>query len=247
MFDIANTEKPRTCMFCRGDGQPGGCIVCGKDSEAAVVKTVITQEVLQSYAVPQAYKGRVFDKEVLIATHNEFKDDRNFHRFIESLSKLYERFRSGILPIGSVLICADRGFGKRTLIYSCMQEALSHGFTTTNVIDNSQYRKLLLYGTEKPKGEFIRASAINLEDIHNCDILFVTVDNLNYMTSLRVIENLCEKRSRTGKPTIITSRYSPAIMCKMDDYTKPEGMFNIGGDHDKFKHPSLIQFYSGGR
>lgn len=237
------SRKSKICMNCRGKGLPGGCPECGKDTLTAAEKVAeISVEVLNNLAIPQQYRSVEWDIEKIKATHSEEVDNKDFKKYYAMLTKCIDGLKSGKLPEKSVLIVAGRGYAKRTFAYCCMKEAIKHGFTTCNLIDTTEYRRLNILSAERPFIKQVSDSPNSVEELHNCDILFVSVDYLSYMNSLKVIEAICDKRSRKGKPTIILSRYTPSEMATFGYDRDPMSFINRGYDSDSCKYPYLIWY-----
>lgn len=228
------------CMSCRGKGLPGGCPTCGKDSTAMKVVSEITDEMLEELAIPVAYKNIEWNPDILISDHPKYKDSTEFKRYVGILTSCISACKSGFLPKKSILVVAPEGMGKRTFAYSVMKECVKLGKHTCSIIDTTQYRRQNIICSERPFSKMSGEFPNTLEQIHNADVLFITVDHLSYGNSLRVIGQLCDRRSRVSKPTIILSRYSPSQMCYLDRDFSDDNFINYQNKVDYLKYPSLI-------
>lgn len=233
------------CLTCRGMGIPGGCPTCGLDSLARKQTAEITKEVLDSNAIPERYRTVEWDPNILLAAHNSIHDDAMFARYCQMLTNCIKRVKAGELPDKSVLIVADRGFGKRTFSYCCMKECIKHGYKVPPILDTSQYKRLVALSSDRPFSKLPADMPATMEEVTNSDILFMTVDVANFRTAMRTIEAVCDRRSRVGKPTIITSRFSVPALASLDYFGDPNGSINRGYETDGYKYPYLIQFLRG--
>lgn len=239
----AEPQKKKLCMSCRGKGMPGGCLECGKDTQLAELQMqTVSVELLENAAIPPQYKTIEWDPEALCVANEKVADRPEFKKYVELLTKCVEQLKRGELPRKSVLIVARRAMGKRIFAFCCMKEAIKHGMSVCSVIDTTQYRRLSVLSAERPYVKPVTESKYSIEEMHSCDLLFVTVDPLSYMNSFKVVEAICDKRSRNGKPTIITSRFNPMEMARQDWEKNPMGLINRGNHSDVYKYPYLIWY-----
>lgn len=197
-----------TCYLCQDKGLSRGCPNCGKTIEmkSQITKPEVLTKVLSINAIPAYYKDNTWDSSILIDTHpNVSKDLINL--YCKQLDSLYNIFKKGHLPRESAFILAPRGFGKRTLAYSCMTLALRNGFTTCPILDNTEIKRINILSGDRPeKNNFL--SLPTLEELLTADVLFCTTDYDNFKVALRTFESIIDKRSRYGKVTFILSRYN---------------------------------------
>lgn len=231
-----------TCKLCWDRGMPGGCIACGMDSLEHGAEKVASLDpvLLQQYQIPERYLYTEWDEEQLLLSHENMKDNSIFINYCKTLTNYVGRLRSGDMPKSSLIICSDRGFGKRTFVYSCMKECIKYGRKIVPIIDTTEYRRLIILSTEKIYSKSLNKLSCTLEEVNTCDILFLTVDLANYKNCLKTVESVCERRSRMGKPTIITSRYSIKEMSLLDYYGDSEGFVNRKDTVDMYKFPRMI-------
>lgn len=230
------------CLSCRGQGEPGGCSNCGKDSLASATPVVeVSTELLVQRQIPPQYLSVEWDADQLMATHSNLKGNNSFQFYCKVLTNMINQLKTGNLPSQSVLLMADRGFGKRTFAYCYMKECMKLGLSVAPIIDTTQYRRLNRISSERPFDKSIVGLPYSIEDINASDVLVLTVDPENYRSALTVLDTVCDKRSRSGKPTLITSRFNVREMALWDYSGKdPETFLAKLGTTDKMKYPTPV-------
>ena len=234
-------KQDSVCMTCRGQGTPGGCPACGKNSIAAsVVVDRLSDEMLEDLSIPAQYKNIEWNPELLIANHPKLRGSEDFKMYVSILTKCIKQCKEGLIPKKSMLLVAPSGMGKRTFAYCVMKECIRHGFSTCQIVDTTQYRRLNILSSERPFSQAVTEFPVTIEKLHSVDVLFVTVDQLSIGNSLRVVAQICDRRARQGKPTIILSRYAPGRMKAFDRDFDESSFINYRDKFDVQRYPSLL-------
>lgn len=205
------------CLQCRDKGMVGGCTVCGKILEGLEFEVpAVTEQVKSNTDIPDFYKGNTWSKKVFLDSHKDSLAVSTLERYAELLTRIHNIFSSGKIPGKSFMIYASNGMGKLTWAYSCMQEALKHGYTVMPIIDNTQYKRLNIISSDRMTSKYLKQIPYSIDEYNNADVVFITIDPDNFQGSYRTIESLLSKRTRLGKPTFILSRFSTAQMSLLD-------------------------------
>ncbi len=205
------------CFTCRDQGMPGGCPSCGKTREFSGNPAVaMTEEAQKSASIPQYYWDQEWNAETLKASLPELRNHRTFSQYVDQLDKVYNVFKSGQIPRRSALVVAPPRRGKLIWAFSCMKQAMKHGYKIVPLLDTSEWRRLNIIATERAYIKDMSLYGCTMEDVIAADVVFLTVDKDNFKGAYRAIESLLDKRQRRGRPTIIISRYSPAQISILD-------------------------------
>lgn len=228
------------CYRCKDKGEFGGCPVCGKTiSLGAKGATVVTTELLEKNAIPTEYQDILWDKKLLEATHPLKMGNPDFTKYCEQLTKIYEIFQKGELPQQSAIIIAERGMGKMTLAYTCMKQALQHGYTVCPVLDNTQIKRINELSSDNPKSYALYRQP-RIEDLLYSDVVFITVDKDRYSTALRTIESIIDKRARLGSATIVITRYGLDTMSQFEKKDSYQTLQETTRSYNNKKYPAII-------
>lgn len=158
-------------------------------------------------------------------------------------------FKSGNIPDRSVIITAPAGYSKLIWAYSCMQYAITNGFSVAPLLDTTEIKRLLVLAGERPlqqglkreKNESFGVSSIEYEEYIEKDVLFFTVTKMEQRRGAApIIAELLDKRARRGKGIIGISRFSVLEMSQWDGL----GLYSAWREPidpiDPFKMPTII-------
>jgi len=227
------------CYSCRDKGMINGCPKCGKKLALGNKgNVVVTEELLETNAIPKEYIDIQWDIDELKSSHG-FINDAKFNNYCDQLTKIYNVFNSGLLPQQSAIVIAGRGMGKMTFAYMCMKSALSNGYSVCPVLDNTQIKRINELSADKPKS-WNMYKLPSIEEIINSDVLFITIDIDNYSSALRTIESVMLKRARVGRSTIILSRYSLDSMSMFDKKNSYMTLVDNTRSYNNKKYPVII-------
>lgn len=216
----------------------GGCPSCGKSiaEESDVFSELVSDEVLETIAIPSFYKGVVWNKQTFLSAHKDDLASSSIERYAELLTRIHNIFSSGKIPNKSFIITAHSGMGKLTWAYSCMQEALRNGFTVMPILDNTQYKRLSIISSDRITSRFLKQYSFSIDEYNNADVVFLAIDPDNFQGSYRTVSSLAYKRARLGKQTFIISRFTTAQMSILDyeDNFKTTLTVQPGRDRNKY-------------
>ena len=230
------------CFHCRDQGMIGGCPSCGKTKEFSGNAPVsLTKEVMDSLFIPMYYQQVTWDSRELIREFPELASQRSFKLYLDQLDKVYNIFKSGQIPQKSFMVFAPPRRGKQIWAFSCMKEALQHGYNVVPMLDTSEWRRLNIIATERAYIKDMSLYGCTMEDMVKADVVFLTVDKDNFKGSYRAIESLLDKRQRRGKTTILISRYSPTQISILDFEKDFEKAFDKAQRLNPLKYLGLIQ------
>lgn len=205
------------CFHCRDLGMPEGCPECGKVLQTAhAVAAEVTPAQQKSLGIPEYYQDKIWDKTILEKSYVNASSDMLFQKYTTQLTRIYDMFAAGRIPQKSFIVIAPRNSGKLVWAYSCIKQALAHGYTATPIIDNTQLKRLNIISSDRISSKFLKQVPYSIEDFLYSDVVFLTIDPDNFQTSYRTIDSIINKRARCGKPTFILSRYSLSQMSLLD-------------------------------
>lgn len=243
---VMRIEKPNGfCAVCSGNGFPGGCPNCGKDSlmRGHDEVQVVTEDDAKRILIPPQYTRVKWDPERILAGHPNVQNISELKAYVNTLNYLYKTFEQGLLPERSAVIVAPRTYGKQTLAYCCMIQALAHGYTVAPVIDNMQYKRLRRLAADRPLSKTLKDMAGDIELYDSADVVFMTIDISNYLEAFTVVEALTTRRARLGKPTFTLSRFSLTQLAHYCGNVNFKTFINNGSQIDTFKYPMLISYW----
>lgn len=229
------------CYRCKDKGEFGGCPDCGKTVGMGTKgSTIVTTEILEKHVIPLEYQDILWDKKILEGTHPFKLESLDFKTYCEQLTRIYEIFRKGELPQQSAIIVAERGMGKLTLAYTCMKQALSHGYTVCPILDNTQIKRINELSSDNPKSYALYKQP-RIEDLLYSDVVFMTVDKDRYSTALRTIESIIDKRARLGNATIVLTRFGLDAMSQFEKKDAYRSLQENTRSFNNKKFPAIIQ------
>lgn len=227
------------CLLCRDKGTLGGCPSCGKSISLERPAVEVPEETLQDLSIPEYYFKNRWSKQILLDSHKDIEASSALEHYAENLSRIHSIFCRGQIPNKSFIVIAQQGMSKMTWAYSCMQEALSHGFSVVPILDNTQYKRLSIISSDRMSSKIAKQS-YSIEDYNTADVCFLTVDPDNFQGSYRTIESLLSKRARLGKQTFILSRFSLTQMALLDYTNSFATTTSTGALKDKNKYLEVI-------
>lgn len=244
---VTRVERPQNgyCPVCSGNGFPGGCPNCGKDSlmQGHDEVQVVTEDDAKRVLVPPQYTRIQWTPDKIIKGHPDVQNERDLKAYVNTLNYLYKTFEQGLLPERSAIIVAPRTYGKQTLAYCCIIQALRHKYTVAPIIDNMQYKRLRRLAADRPLSKVLKDMASDIEMYDSADVVFMTIDPSNYLEAFPVIEGLITRRARFGKPTFILSRFSLTQLSHYCSNVNFKTFINNGSQSDAFKYPMLISYW----
>lgn len=239
------------CFTCGGQGlKDKDCPECGKSLKPLLDDVLPKNEDIQISAdsnIPRSYMGIDWLQEMLLRDYTELDKDLNFKRFVESLGKINNIFRTGMVPAKSFLIIAPPRFSKMIFAYSCMQYALAYGFSVAPILDTLEVKRLIALSAENPRYKLY--DRISYDSYINSDVLFLTVTKTDYcIDSYSTILEILDKRTRLGKFTGIISRFDMKTMSRRDYNHHFDKILDYSGNNNDLKYPAIISYkFLGGK
>lgn len=200
------------CPICRGRGQVDGCPSCGKlpQDNPLLVR-------IQKRNEKAKYDAKVWNKNILLNTHESLAHDRAFVQYVEFLDKYITYAKNGKFSNKSYLIISDSGSGKHAFVDNLFSLALSFGKTVCSrvqkgadgsferipvIVDHKEYLRLM-------RADYYRNNLpINIEEIVYSDIFVMAVDPGDTYSAMTAIASVLNKRGNLGLPSLIISNYS---------------------------------------
>lgn len=242
----------KRCYRCNGEYDERyvdvPCPDCGrqykKENEVDLNQLVKTDtkflNTIKSLEIPKEYLGITWSRETLDKDKEEDKSLRIYQGFAQQLERVHDIFESGLIPPKSALVIAPIGYSKVTWAYSCMQQAVAHGFSVAPLLDTVELKRLFVLSSEKPN---FKMFGLTYEDYIEKDICFVAVTKSEYVGhSWQTILDILDKRSRKGLPTFIISRYGVDAISKWDYDGQFKVLLEQGGLRNSLKYPAIISY-----
>lgn len=230
-----------SCYRCKDKGIFGGCPDCGKTlGLGAKGSVVVTTELLEKHIIPIEYQDILWDRKILEGSHGLKLDSPDFKVYCDQLTRIYEIFQKGELPQQSAIIIAERGMGKLTLAYTCMKQALSHGYSVCPILDNTQIKRINELSSDNVKS-YALFKQPKIEDLLYSDVAFITVDKDRYTTALRTIESIIDKRARLGNATFVLTRFGLDAMSQFEKRDSYKTLLETTRSYNNKKFPAIIQ------
>lgn len=188
------------CKKCSGLGEPDGCPSCGT---YRFTNRVVEEEVSigQEYTMPLYYKKNVWSEDKL-----RFGDNQHCNAVLQVLNQLINRVAKGIPFDSSYIILLPYGHGKKTAMYTIIQQYLKHNKTVAPVIDIASLA-LMENNFRLNRKDIVE----KWEDLINSDLVCVYgVDFSARYQTMQLFLNLCSIRALRNKPTLLFAQNSLA-------------------------------------
>ena len=240
-------EKKVSCKYCRDKGIAGGCPKCGKVLDKLPVTVmqetsgIVTDEVTLAN-IPQYYRGRIWDKNELIANHKDIDGKAKFNNYIAQLDKLHKMFIDGSMPPGSAIIIAPRKFSKQIWANSCIQFGMKTGHKMLPVMSSNLIKVVLANMFDRPGASVLKQVGYTIEDIVTADCLFVSIDSgWQHMNAYSLMDELMCMRANFDRPTIFLSRFGIEELTKGDYNGTFKSALDASTDVNRLRYPVVIQ------
>lgn len=236
------------CFTCGGNGfEDKVCPECRREPASFNIVQNNSEEFVRlagTIDVPQQYMGIEWNKSILLKTHQDRMSDGLFMKFADQLEKIHNIFASKKLPAKSAIIVAPPGYSKQTFAYSCMQFALTNGFTVAPLLDTVELKRMLILSSENPKYKLY--NSIDYDNYVLSDILFISVTKTYYKAdAYSVIEEIKDRRARKGLPTIVLSRHGIDSISEWDRSNHFKKMIMTQYVNNDLKYPAIISYLEG--
>lgn len=239
-------DSKNFCFVCGNAGFPDQvCPSCGRAPTKKSMNFEFKDNTefvkrIDLYGVPPAYRGIIWDSDVLRRDKKELCNDYAFDRFVKNLEKINSLFDSGLLTNKSAIIIAPAGYSKMTFSYSCIQRALNSGFSVAPMLDTVELKRLLFLASEKPQYKLY--GKIDYDSYIMSDICFVTVTKSQQRAwAYEIIQELLDLRARKGLGTFILSRFEISEISQRDKSNSFDALA-ASNTHDDYKYPAIIRY-----
>lgn len=235
------------CSDCGNHGQEGGCPTCGRQENQITLQDIDQKEVKQflsrsSYInIPEQMIGVDWSKAVFWESKpSDMKKDKWLQTYVDSLDKVHDMFRSGLIYGQSLMVISPPTFSKETWAFSCMQNALFHKHSVAPLLDTFECKRLLVLSGENP--HYKLNHKYGYDDWITADVMFVSITKTQYCREASfVIRELLTRRSRQGLGVIFLSEY-PIDVLNQAEGLNQDAMQATGLRINKLKYPALIEY-----
>lgn len=237
------------CFTCGGvynlDFVNKPCPECGKQyKKGASLCKEIKPEIItaaKDIKIPQQYIGNFWDVDTLIKDNSDQVTNNNFKRYYTQLDRIHDKFFRGVLPSQSGIIISAPGMSKMTWAYSCMQEALKHGFTVNWLLDTIELKRLINLAGDNPRYKLY--DQISYDDYMMADVCFITVAKTEAkFDAINVIMEVMETRARKGLATFVISRFAMNVLLKRDYDDHFKRLMDYNGRNNELKYPVIVHY-----
>ncbi len=225
------------------------CPECGKQYKASanvLLEVKPSEEFIQSakeLSIPDFYIGKTWNAERLRKDNQDIIGDLTFQRYIQQLSKIHDIFSDGRIPNKSGIIIAPPRMSKMLWAYSCMQQALEHGYTVNWLLDTIELKRLLVLAGDKP--DYKLYNKISYDDYIMADVCFITVTKTEYRyDSYSTILEIIDRRSRKGLSTFVISRFDLKQLARRDYDKHFLAIRDYNGHDNDLKFPVIVQYWN---
>lgn len=207
------------CYVCRGGFEDKVCTECGSQPK----RSLNSIEVLESDLIPSYYKGKLWEKEILKTDNMDKIDNALFIKYYSVMEKITSDFSCGKIPQYSTFIVSTKKMSKTLFAYSCMQLALSNGFTVAPLLNTNQIDM---------KAEYMLS-----------DFLVLSIPNFfdDRINSWKVILDVLDIRARLDLPTFIISNYSLNHIVTKSNKEYFFKMIDRSSKSDPLKYPRVLE------
>lgn len=187
------------CVTCSGNGLMGGCPDCGSFNYST--PTVNDENVEVNFKIPMYYKKNKWDEDKI-----KFGDKKYANAIMTFLNKLVEQTASGGKIGSSYAILLPYGHGKKTAMFTIIQNYLAHDYTVAPVIDIASLA--IIENNFKAND---KKATTTWNELIEADLVCVYgVDfSARYLT-MKLYLNLCSIRALHDKPTLLFAENSLA-------------------------------------
>lgn len=217
------------CKKCSGLGEPDGCTSCGTYSFTNHVDEASTGT--EDFEIPMYYRKNVWSSSKL-----ELGDNQYSNAILQVLDELIGRVSKGIKFDASYAFFLPYGHGKKTAMFTIVQQYLKNGYTVAPVIDVASLAIL-----ENNFRLNQKESVAKWEKLISADLVCVYgVDFSARYYTMKLFLNLCSIRGLQNKPTLLFAENSLADLSSkyMTDHISEEN--NLKDIGCKLSNPYIL-------
>ncbi len=211
---VYNCPKCKDKTFIIENAKVYKCPECSVGTKGIILdedKILLAQEGV----IPENYRDLTFDKTRIKNDSRipiEIKQDPNFDYYLDTIERLYDLINSGEKLKYSLLITAPQGFGKNSLVYSCLNAAIRNGKTVAPYLDSLELNNIIIGSDERYNYEDQEI----MNKLTNADVCFIKIPQTTYVSAIRSLKIIVDRRARKGLATIATSRNHVGKLLNMD-------------------------------
>ena len=224
------------CTKCSGLGMPDGCPSCGTYRYTNhVEESSIAQP---QFEIPMYYRRNVWTEDKLHLGENE-----HCNAVLKVLNQLISQVSRGVKIASSYAIFLPYGHGKKTAMFTIIQQYLKNGYSVAPVVDIAS---LAIMENNFRLNE--KESVKKWEQLLSADLVCVYgVDFSARYHTMKLFLNLCSIRGLQNKPTLLFAENSLAELRSkylVDHISEENNLKDVGC---KLSHPYILDGVSKGK
>lgn len=220
----------KICPSCSGLGEVDGCPSCGIYAYESS-KEEINLGTANSYKIPMYYKKNLWN-----SLQMRQSDNQHTTAILTVLDKMVTQVMNGGKINASYAILLPYGYGKKTAMFTIIQNYLNNGYTVAPVVDVAS---LAILENNFRLNE--RESVEQWRQLINSDLVCVYgVDFAARYHTMKLFLNLCSIRALQDKPTLLFAENSLADLrskALIDHISEENNLKDIGC---KLSHPYIL-------
>lgn len=224
------------CTKCNGLGLPDGCPSCGTHQYTTQVEETSLGQT--NFKIPMYYKKNTWDSLKL-----KQSDNQHCSAILNVLNQLVQQVANGSKIASSYGIFLPYGYGKKTAMFTIIQNYIKNGYSVAPVIDVAS---LAIIENNFKVNE--RESVAQWRELISADLVCVYgVDFSARYHTMKLFLNLCSVRGLQDKPTLLFAENSLADLRSrtlVDNISEENNLKDVGC---KLSHPYILDGVSNGR
>lgn len=185
------------CPHCLGLGMPTGCHGCG--AYTYTNEAEIEESEQADYRIPMYYKKNQWDEDKIKYDENKYSN-----AILTALNTLVTQTREGRKINNSYAIMLPYGKGKKTAMFSIIQNYIQNGYTVAPVIDVASLA--IIENNFKAND---KKATETFQELIDADLVCVYgVDFSARYHTMKLYINLCSMRGLRDRPTLLFAENS---------------------------------------
>lgn len=217
------------CKECSGLGLPDGCGSCGQYQYTVSGEVDALES--SSFRIPMYYKKNLWDSMKLKRGKSE-----HTNAIVTVLDQIVKQVAGGNKLASSYAILLPYGMGKKTAMYTIIQNYIKNGFTVAPVMDVASLA--IIENNFKVND---REAVAQWREIISSDLVCVYgVDFSARYHTMKLFLNICSIRGLQDKPTLLFAENSLADLRSrelVDHISEQNNLKDIGC---KLSHPYIL-------
>lgn len=192
------------CVTCNGDGRPGGCPDCGQIAYLSSVNIREAKEL--DFRIPSYYINNRWETGKIVGSTNLATKG-----VLDLLDRLVRQTYEGKQINSSFIIMLPFAHGKKTGMYSIIQNYLNSGYTVAPVVDIVNLALMQHNFSLRRPGAVEEWQRL----IHSDLVCVYGVDFHARYQTLQLFHSLCSIRSLQNRPTLLFTECGMADLNSM--------------------------------